>query len=129
MSSLDKIADALVMPLTYHHGEVSGESKVKYTPLPSLSIPINPTALRVAVDETVAVLAHVVGDLYILVSSYPVTGGVSAFLLDTSKVEGDILSKVSKKAKLVSILTPLKDSVVASFLWKGGKWTPLKLSI
>lgn len=131
-NSLFKIADALQIPLDYADGKVTGQRGATFSPVAGLSLPLDFTVSKLFSGESCGVVAHVLGDLYIVVGHFPKTGAVSAFLIDGSKVveEGvkiDPCLRITSTMGLKEVIQSLKKSVVASFVHKDRKWSTLKL--
>lgn len=133
MTSLYKISDALGIPLLWDKGELSGRSENGvFSPLPGLDFPILITAKKIFANDTVGVLAHVAGDLYVLVSHFYKTNSVSAFLIDGGKLSMDGVQAppelfISKGMSLREVIAAVRVGVVSSFVWKNRQWEPLKL--
>jgi len=125
--SLYKISDALGIPLHYDNGTISGSAPGKFKVMDGLELPITIEAQKLFFNETCGVLASVMGDLCILVTHYRRTSTVSAFLIDSTKTNmppKDMFSKQDTMKRVVSLLRP---GIVASFIFKDHKWSPLKL--
>lgn len=129
--SLYKISDTLQLPFTYKDGKVSGSVERLVKSLVGVNIPIKLKAVKLFSNEQVGLLAHVIGDLFVLVSHYPKTGMVSLYLVDGNELSMDGVKTppdlfISKKMNLREVVTGLKKAIVASFYYKEG-WKKLNL--
>jgi hypothetical protein len=129
--SLYKISDTLQLPFTYTDGKVSGATDFVVGILPEFNIPIRLTASKLFASEQVGLLAHVIGDLSILVSHYPKSGMVTAYLIDGRKLHMSGVKAppelfISKKMTLKEVVSGLGDAIVAAFYFKDG-WKPLQM--
>ena len=130
--SLYKIADALQIPLDYADGKVTGQRGATFSPVKGLVLPLDFTVSKLFSGESCGVVAHVLGDLYLVVGHFPKTGAVSAFLIDGDKVveEGMKIPPhlcISASMGLKEVIGTLRKSIVSSFVFKDRKWSPLKL--
>lgn len=129
--SLNKIADAIQIPLTYCDGKIKGEAKLRLTTDIGFSVPLIIKAVKVFHEEHVGVIFHIRGNLYLAVSYFRKTSTVSAFLIDKSKLlmDGVIATPemiVSRSMGLRQVLDGLGKAVVKSFYYKGD-WNELIL--
>ena len=130
--SLFKLADVLQLPITYRDGKIEGGRAGVLTTSVGLSIPFSLRAVKLFANEQCGLLAHLRGDLYIIVSHFPQTGGVSAYLLDADKLYMDGVKAppelfISKRHCMKDVFEALKVSIVTSFRWGGGQWKTLQL--
>lgn len=130
--SLNKIADALKVNLIYENGKVTGTADLAYCPLPGFEMPIKLTVHKLFANDAVGVLAHVVGDLYLVVSHFAKAGAVNVFLIDGNKLSMDGVKAppmmfVSKSMTIKQVVGVLRGAIVASFIWKDRRWSVLKL--
>lgn len=130
--SLYKLADAIQVPLTYENGKVWGEREAKLVSPLDFTLPFKIKARKFFMNEQCGVLAHVRGDLHLIISHFPATGSVSLYLIDGSKLFMDGVKAppelyISKTNGMREVFTALKHAMVVAFAWKGNKWSPLKL--
>lgn len=130
-TSLNQISDVLQLPLTSSDGKVQGSRQATWA-AGGLSIPMTVTASKLFAGEQVGVLAHIHGDLHVVVSHYAKTGALSAYLIDGAKVKSEGVrvtpdALISKKMSLRDVVDSLKGSIVGAFYWKNSKWQALKL--
>lgn len=130
--SLFKLADVLQLPITYKDGKIEGERAGVLTTSVGLTLPFTLRAVKLFANEQCGLLAHIRGDLYIIVSHFPHTGGLSAYLLDADKLYMDGVKAppelfISKRHSMKEVFDALKVSMVTSFRWSGDKWKVLQL--
>lgn len=130
--SLYKIADALQIPITYRDGKATGERGASVKTLLGFDLPFTIKAVKLFMNDQCGLLAHIRGDLYIIVSHFQQTGSISAYLIDAGELSMDGVKAppelfISKSFGLPEVYAALKDSMVAAFSWKGDQWKPLKL--
>lgn len=130
--SLFKFSDALQIPLEYNSGKISGECSGAITTSVGLRIPFTIEAQKVFYNEQCGIVAHVRGDLYILLSHFPQTGGIGAYIIDGGKLLMDGVKTppglfISKTFSMTEVFAALKHSIVAGFRWSQSEWKPLKL--
>lgn len=131
-NSLNKIADTLKMRIDYADGKASGSTKFQFTPLPGLAIDIDMQVKKLFASDAVGVLAHVMGDLHIVVTHLGKTNAVNVFLVDGNKLEMDGVKTppemfISKQMDTRQVVSSLRKAIVTAFLWKDRKWSVLKL--
>jgi hypothetical protein len=128
-TSLNKIADTLRIQIDYANGEVSGSTKMQFSPVPGLTIPVTLKLLKVFSNDAVGVMAHVVGDLYLVASHFPKTATVSVFLIDKSSlgIQSSPDTLIHKSMTIKSVIGALRQGVAQAFLYKDRKWSTLKL--
>jgi len=129
--SLYKLADALQIPLTYNQGKIGGSQAVRWSIIGG-EIPFTMIANKIFATEQVGIIAHVMGDLHVIVSHFPQSGTVSAYLVDASKSKLDGVKiapdkAISKKMTLREVVDTLRPAIVAAYYWKQDKWRPLAL--
>lgn len=130
--SLNKIADTLKVTINYEDGKVSGETDLLYSPLPGLDLPVTVTVKKMFANEAVGVVAHVMGDLHLVVSHFAKTGAVNVFLIDGNKLSMEGVKAppemfISKTMDVKQVVSALRQAIVTAFLWKDRKWSVLKL--
>jgi len=131
-TSLNKIADTLQININYEDGKVSGVTDMLYCPLPGLSIPVKLTLQKFFANETVGVVAHVIGNLYIVASHLNQTGVVNVFLIDGSRLEVVGVrtppeALISKTMGIKQVVAALRGAIIKSYLWKDRRWSVLNL--
>lgn len=129
--SLYKLSDSLQLPFTYRDGKVKGSVERVVKTIVGLDLKVNLKAVKLFANEQVGILAHVMGDLSILVSHFPKTGMVSAYFINNNALYMDDVKAppelfISKKMSLKEVVGGLQSAIVASFYFKDG-WKPLKL--
>lgn len=128
-----KLVDVLKTPITIQGGKVSGHSSATITLAPGITTKITVKVLKMFSNEQVGVLAHIRGDLFILVSYNPNGGGMSAYLIDGTKCysdEGVLVAptaKFSTSNNLRQVVESMKPAIVAAFFRKSGDWGKLSL--
>ena len=130
--SLYKIADALGITLEYEDGKVTAQSTGTLPLLPLLDLTMPLKVNKFFANEVCGVIAHVVGDLHLIVSHYNRTNIVSVFIIDGSKLEMEGVKTppelfVTKSMSLKQVVNALRVGIVSSFVWKDRTWGPLKL--
>lgn len=126
--SLNKIADAIQVPLTYANGQVSGSAEMVYSPLPGIKLPVTLTIKGLFANQVVGVIGHVVGDLHIVVTHFYKTGVVSVFLVDGREwKDREPHEVITPLMPLTDVVAALRKNIVASFIWKDRRWSTLKL--
>lgn len=130
--SLNKIADTLKININYEDGVVTGSTPMIYSPLPGLEIPVTVTLKAFFANEAVGVMAHVVGDLYLVVSHVWKTGAVNVFM-----VNGAVFSNrgetpydlIAKTMSIKVVVATLRKGITVAFLWKDRRWSVLNLPV
>lgn len=137
--TLDRIADAMQVPLVYNSAVVppiSGFRKAMYSPLPGLDIPFTIRAEKLFHYDQTGVIFHVLGNLWALVAHYEKTNSTTVFLIDQSKMGSVVETEgvaptpdkvIQPKSNLKEAVDTLRPAIVKSFIWKGGAWTKLPL--
>ena len=126
--SINKLSDALQVPLKYENGYISGLSKMVFQPFPGFSMPITVDTRKLFMNEVVGIVFSVAGNLSIMASHFPKTGAVSMFLLDISKIGGmNPEGIIAKTMNLKQAVAAVRPAIVASFIWKDRKWSTLNL--
>lgn len=125
--SLFKIADVLQMPISYDGKVLSGERFAEWTSQIGLKLPMQLSATAIFFSEQVGVVAHVIGELYVMVSHNPSKSGLSLYLIDAGKLEEEITELVSPKMNLREVVEYLGDAIVKAFYHSSGKWKPLAM--
>lgn len=129
--SLTKIADCLQMDFVYENGNLLGDTNATVTLDLGVEVPLKLRPTKVFFSDQCGVLVKVSGDLSILVSHFPKTGMISAYLIDGNKLEmGGAKTPaelfLSKKMTLKEAIAAFGRAVSSSFYFKDG-WKPLKL--
>ncbi len=131
--SMYKFADVLQVPLSYKDGKVQGGGKgVFKTSIAGLEIPIHVRVVKMFLNEQCGVLADLIGDLSLLVSHYPKTGVVSAYVIDKGKLIMDGVKTppdlfFSKNMNLIEVVRSLRRAIVQAWYYKSGAWYPLTI--
>jgi len=130
--SLFKIADALQVKLEYNDGKISGIVSGKLMTSLGFGLPFKVEAKKVFYNDQCGVLFHIMGNLNMIVSHFPKTGAVSAFLIDGDKLEMDGVKAppemfISKTNTLKEVVSALGKSLVRAFHYSNGVWKPLVL--
>lgn len=122
-----KISDVLQMPLQYDGKAISGSRNCKWESQIGLTFPMQLSARAVFFSEQFGVVAHVLGNLYIMVSYNPERHGLSAYLIDNDKMADPIEDMVSKGMNLRDVVEYLRPAIVQGFYNTSGAWKPLTL--
>lgn len=130
-TSLAHISDALQIPIHFANGTASGVRGLVWN-CAGFPVPMSISVSKLFTGEQVGVLAHIHGDLHVVVSHYPKTGALSAYLIDGDKVRCDGVavtpdSLISKKMGLREVVESLRGAIVGAYYWKNHKWQSLKL--
>ena len=131
-TSLFKISDALGITLEYQDGKITAAETGTLPLLPLLDLTIPLKVNKFFANEVCGVIAHVIGDLHLIVSHYNRTNIVSVFVIDGSKLEmGGVKSPpelfVASTMSLKQVVNALRSGIVSSYVWKDRQWGPLKL--
>lgn len=130
--ALYKFADALHLDLKYEAGKVKGSTPIIIkTPL-GLELKGTVKALKIFANETVGLLVHVMGDLYMVAAYYQKTGATTLFIVDGNKLSMDGVKSppelfISGTMGLREVVDSIKPSIVGSFVWSSGVWKTLDL--
>lgn len=130
--SLYRLADALQLPFTYDNGTVSGSRKGVLTGPGGIEMDFTITAEKFFSAEQQGLLAHVMGDLHVVVSFFPKSGITSLYLVDASKLTmgGERIAPrnlVMSHNGMRDVFISLGAAITAAFSWRDGKWKPLAL--
>lgn len=125
--SLYKISDVLQMPIHYNGKVVTGERWVEWGSKVGLKIPMQLSARAIFFSEQVGVVAHVIGNLYVMVAHNPEKHGLSAYMIDGARLTDEIEEMISKKMSLREVVEYLGKAVVKAFYNTSGTWKPLSL--
>lgn len=128
VQSLYKLSDVLQIPLRYDgRGTVSGESDVEYRLLSNLMLPLQLSAEAIFVREQIGVLAYISGNLYIMVAHNPLKGGLSAFLIDSERLDEAPQNLIQKNMNLREAVGAVRTAIVAAFVLQDGQWRTFTL--
>lgn len=130
-TSLFHLSDALQIPLHYANGSAKGSRELTWD-CAGFKVRINATVSKMFTGEQVGILAHIHGDLHVVMAHYPKTGALSAYLIDGSKVYCSGLpstpdSLIAKKMGLRDVVESLRGAIVGAYYWKNSNWRELKL--
>jgi len=129
--SMSKFSEVFKLPLSVVGGGVSGSIEGVFESSIGLGIPLKVEARKIFYNDQCGLLLHVIGDLYLLASHYPKTGGLCIFVIDASKLIMDGVRAppelyLTKAIPLVDAMKNLRKGIVGSFYYKNG-WKPLTL--
>lgn len=129
--SLYKLADATQLKFSYMDGKVSGHTEAMLVSDFGLEVPVGIKAVKIFSAEQTGILFKLTGDLSMIISHFPKTGMVSAYLLDGGCLTMEGVKAppelfIGKKMSLREVVQALGHAIVASFYFDQG-WKPLRL--
>lgn len=130
--AMDRISDVLQVPLVMgQDGLITGWRTGSLAPLPQLKmfIAVSIKAQLVSKDH-LAVLAHVDGNLFALVTVHLASVNTAVFMLDNNKLKGQFPKPedmLPAKSGILDVLKGLKAGLVASLAWDKG-WMAMPMS-
>lgn len=135
MHSLNKIADALQVPLACTSGVIGGGGVARLKLFGKTVVDLQLKPVAIFKSAQVGVVVHVREDLYLMVAHYEKTEALSAYIIDkavlgTMYSKGcDLSSIVTEKMSARDAIGALGKSIKASFYRKdqGTGWKPLVL--
>lgn len=127
--ALGQLADALQMVVAYNDGELSIAAPVQYKPVEGLTVVLTPQVKASLAGSSIGALIHVIGDLYMVLSTLESTGVVSAFLVDGKRCKMDEIKAALRKDSTVrEVYDLMKKAILKSFMWRNQQWIPLNVN-
>jgi len=131
-TKLFKLLDVIQVKGEYKDGAISGSRDLTVQTDVGLRIPVTVTLDKFFMNDQCGIVAHVIGDLYIVVSYYEKTRSTGAYLIDKDKLEMDGVKSppslfISKTYDMRAVFEALKHAIVSAFTYRNNQWVALRL--
>lgn len=130
--ALTKLADVLQVPLSKKGKNITGFAKLDVEVAPNVTLPLSVSVfLLTDANDCCSMLAHISGNLYVMVGFNMGTNVTSLYILDAAKLDGAAklnpasLVKVSDTLRMA--VNAFRQAIVHSAYHASAGWKPLKL--